>query len=47
MLLSIEHYWKLAGGQRTLADALAQPDAADIDFHPPRGDDLHRLPDLD
>jgi len=46
VLLSIEHYWRLAGGQRTLAQALAQPDAADVDFDPPRVDDLHRLPDL-
>jgi prevent-host-death family protein len=46
VLLSIEHYWRLAGGQLTLAAALAQPDAAEIDFNPPRVDDLHRLADL-
>jgi prevent-host-death family protein len=46
VLLSIEHYRKLAGGHLTLADALAQPDAAGITFDPPRVDDLHRLPDL-
>lgn len=46
VLLSIEHYWKLAGRQRTLADALAQPGASDVDFDPPRVDGLHRHPDL-
>jgi prevent-host-death family protein len=46
VLLSIEQYWKLAGGQRTLAQALAQPDAADIDFDPPRVDEAPRFPDL-
>jgi prevent-host-death family protein len=46
VLLSIEQYWKLAGGQRTLAEALAQENGSEIDFDPPRIDDLHRLPDL-
>lgn len=46
VLLSIEHYRKLTGAQLTLAAALAQRDAGDIEFNPPRVDDLHRLPDL-
>jgi prevent-host-death family protein len=39
VLLSIEAYRKLAGGQMSLAEALAQPDAPgvdDFDFDPPR-----------
>jgi prevent-host-death family protein len=36
VLLSIEDYRKLAGGQRKIADALAMPGVEDIEFDPPR-----------
>jgi prevent-host-death family protein len=35
VLLSIEDYRKLAGGQRKIADALAMPGVEDIEFDPP------------
>jgi prevent-host-death family protein len=46
VLLSIEDYRKLTGGQTTLAEALAQPDVPDFDFKPPRIGGLNRVPDL-
>ena len=46
VLLSIEAYRKLTGGQMSLREALAQPDAAEIDFEPPRIDGLVRSIDL-
>jgi len=46
VLLSIEDYRKLAGGQITLAEAVAQVGASDVDFDPPRVNDLHRPVDL-
>lgn len=46
VLLSIEDYRKLTGGQFTLAEALAQPDAPDFDFDPPPARGLYRTPDL-
>ncbi len=46
VLLSIEDYRELAGGQITLAEAVAQAGAADVDFDPPRVGDLHRPADL-
>ena len=36
VLLSIEDYRRLAGGRRSLLDALSMPGLADIDFEPPR-----------
>jgi len=36
VLLSIEEYQRLTGGKMSLAEALAQPGAADVDFKPPR-----------
>jgi len=36
VLLSIEDYQRLAGTHRKIADALAMPGAADIEFDPPR-----------
>ena len=36
VLLSIEEYRKLSGNRRSLADALAMPDADLVDFDPPR-----------
>lgn len=47
VLLSIEEYQRLTGSQMTLADALAQKDAPDFDFEPPRVGDLYRAADLD
>ncbi len=46
VLLSIEDYRKLTGGQMTLVEALAQHDVADFDFEPPRTGDLYRPADL-
>jgi prevent-host-death family protein len=46
VLLSIEDYRKLTGGQMTLGEALAQPHAPDFDFTPPRAGSLFRAPDL-
>lgn len=36
VLLSIEQYQRLAGGQKSLADALAQIKGGDFDFKPHR-----------
>ena len=36
VLLSIEEYRRITGGHRKIADALAMPGAADIEFDPPR-----------
>jgi prevent-host-death family protein len=36
VLLSIEDYRQLTGGQRNIADALALPGSEDIEFDPPR-----------
>jgi prevent-host-death family protein len=36
VLLSIEQYQRLAGGQKSLAEALAQKKGSDFDFKPPR-----------
>ncbi|MDR3463632.1 MAG: type II toxin-antitoxin system Phd/YefM family antitoxin [Beijerinckiaceae bacterium] len=46
VLLSIDDYRKLAGTDMSLAEALAQPDAPDIDFEPPRAEGLFRAADL-
>ena len=46
VLLSIETYRKLAGGQMTLREALVQPAVADFDFEPPRIEGLVRSADL-
>lgn len=46
VLLSIEDYRKLTGEQITLAEAVAQQDALDFDFEPPRADGLYRPADL-
>ena len=42
VLLSIDEYQKLTGGQMTLAEALAQHDGPDFDFEPPRAAGLYR-----
>ncbi|WP_428538382.1 type II toxin-antitoxin system Phd/YefM family antitoxin [Rhodopila sp.] len=36
VLLSIEAYQRIIGGGRNIADALAMPGLADIEFDPPR-----------
>ncbi|MGL4861424.1 MAG: type II toxin-antitoxin system prevent-host-death family antitoxin [Enterobacteriaceae bacterium] len=36
VLLSFEEYQRLTKQRRNIADALAMPDVADIDFDPPR-----------
>jgi prevent-host-death family protein len=46
VLMNIEDYRKLTGERVTLAEALAQPDAPDFDFTPPRADKFYHLPDL-
>ena len=46
VLLSIEQYRKLTGAGMSLADALAQPDAPDFDFTPPRLEGMIGEPDL-
>jgi hypothetical protein len=46
VLLSIDEYRKLTGGRMTLAEALAQADAVDFDFTPPRATGIVRKADL-
>jgi prevent-host-death family protein len=36
VLLTIEDYQRLTGGNMSLAEALAQPGNADFEFNPPR-----------
>jgi prevent-host-death family protein len=36
VLLSIDEYRRITGGRRNIADVLAMPGLADIDFDPPR-----------
>jgi prevent-host-death family protein len=36
VLLTIEDYIRITGGNRKIADALAMPEADDIEFDPPR-----------
>ena len=36
VLLSFEDYQRITGGHRKIADALAMPGLADIEFDPPR-----------
>ena len=48
VLMTIEEYQRLAGGRRSLADALAQPGPeADFEFDPPRVEIKLRPADLD
>jgi hypothetical protein len=42
----MQEYQRLTGGQMTLIEALAQPDAADFDFDPPRVKGIYRSADL-
>jgi len=36
VLLSIEEYQRITGGHRKIADVLAMPGLADVEFDPPR-----------
>ncbi len=47
VLLSIEEYLKLSGKQKTIVEMLAMPEAAEIEFEPPRlGGELFRPADF-
>ncbi len=46
VLLSIGDYRKLTGGQMTLSQAVAQPDAEDFEITPPRARGLYRTAGL-
>ncbi len=47
VLLTIEEYQRLTGGQANIADLLAMPETADIDFEPPKLEGgLYRPADL-
>jgi prevent-host-death family protein len=47
VLLTIEEYRRITGTQGSIADLLAMPDAADIEFEPPRlAGGLYRPADL-
>jgi len=46
VLLSIEEYRRLTGGDITLGEALAQRNVADFDFVPPRAGKVYRPADL-
>jgi prevent-host-death family protein len=47
VLLTVEEYQKITGGQKSIVDLLAMPEAAEIAFEPPRlTDNLHESADL-
>jgi prevent-host-death family protein len=47
VLLTVEEYQKLTGGQKSVVELLAMPAAAEIEFDPPRlRGNLHQLADL-
>jgi len=47
VLLTIEEYQKIIGKKESIVELLAMPDAADIDFEPPRlNKELYRPADL-
>jgi len=47
VLLTAEEYQRITGSQKSIADSLAMPAAAEIEFEPPRlTGNLHKLPDL-
>jgi len=47
VLLSIEEYRRLTGKGMSLAEAVAQPDAPDFEFDPPRLGKLLDVPEFD
>lgn len=47
VLLTAEEYQRITKGQKSIVDLLAMPEAAEIDFEPPRlMGKIHELPDL-
>jgi PHD/YefM family antitoxin component YafN of YafNO toxin-antitoxin module len=46
VLLTIEDYRRLTGGDMTLAEALAQPGDTDFDFEPPRAGGIFKPTDF-
>ena len=44
VLLSIDEYQKITGKSQSIADLLAMPEAAEIEFDPPRMGDILRYP---
>lgn len=46
VLLSIEHYQALVGPPKNMADLLAMPHGAEIEFEPPRAQAIFRPADL-
>jgi len=47
VLLTAEEYQRITGGQKTITELLAMPEAAEIEFEPPRlVGNLHESPDL-
>ena len=47
VLITAEEYQRITGGQKSLADLLAMPEAAEIEFDPPRLiGNLHEHADL-
>jgi prevent-host-death family protein len=47
VLLTVEEYQRITAGQKNVADLLAMPAAAEIEFEPPRvGGILHEPADL-
>ena len=47
VLLTVEEYQRITAGQKNIADLLAMPEAAEIEFEPPRiGGILHKAVDL-
>ena len=46
VLLSIDEYQKLVGGQQSIVELLAMPGVGEIEFEPPRAEDLFRPADL-
>jgi prevent-host-death family protein len=44
VLLSIEEYQKIKGKGKSIAELLAMPEAAEIEFEPPRLDDIFFKP---
>jgi prevent-host-death family protein len=46
VLLSMEHYQRLMGGQPKIADLLAMPAGADLEFDPPKARIESRAADL-
>ena len=47
VLVTAEEYQRITEGQKSIAELLRMPEAADMEFEPPRlMSNLHNLPDL-